>query len=516
VTLARRPRLDFEFGMRDVVSGLDIGHQYQREPSIVRPGKPVLLRVDAAGFDGAEVVAVRSTAASTAEQVVERGTVYPARRTGNAFTAVLPGMPDGTVVDYVVRAVGSDGSAWYGDGRLPLDEATVFTHRVTSRVPPRWTASAVVYQIMVDRFADDDGPVAPPPHPTAWAGGDLHGVRNALGYLEELGVTVVWLTPVFHAASYHGYDAIDLLAVDDRFGGDDALMLVVDDAHRRGIRVVLDLVPNHVSDRHPWFEEARAGGSTRGWFRFTDDGSYDTFFGNPGMPKLQLDHPDARAAMIAAACHWLDRGVDGYRIDHVLGPSESFFAALAEEVGERFPEAWLFGEATATAEYARRYGGLMDGATDFATAYALRDLITGRITLGGFVEVEQEAAAVLPHESFTWVRFVDNHDMDRALRVCGNDPALLARAVDALLALPGVPSILYGTEQGLRQEVPTSDGGLDAARPPMRFDGPAGLIDALRAAVRRRAAASPPPDAPMVWDEERGWWRWGGLEGRLR
>jgi cyclomaltodextrinase / maltogenic alpha-amylase / neopullulanase len=503
--------------MRDVESGLEISHQYQREPSIVRPGRPVLLRVDAsAAFTEVEVVALPSVDAVTAGRVAAEGSVFPARRTGSAWTAVLPGMPDGTVVNYVVRAVDERGESWYGDGRHRIGEATVFTHRVTSRVPPAWARSAVVYQIMVDRFADGDGLLDPPSRPTDWAGGDLHGVHRSLGYLQDLGVTVLWLTPIFLCASYHGYDATDLFAVDDRFGGDAALALLVDDAHRRGMRVVLDLVPNHVSDRHPWFEEARAGGTTRDWFLFADDGSYDSFFGNPGMPKLQLDHPGARAAMIAAASHWLDRyGVDGYRIDHVLGPSESFFAALADEVGRRFPEAWLFGEATATAEYVRRYGGLMDGATDFGTAYALRDLIAGRISPDGFVEVEQEAAAVLPHESFTWVRFLDNHDMDRGSRLCGGDPDRLATAVDVLLRLPGVPSILYGTEQGLVQKVPVSRGGLDAARPPMRFDGPSRLIDRVPAAIRERLDASPNAGDPMVWDLAAMSWRWGNLEGRL-
>jgi cyclomaltodextrinase / maltogenic alpha-amylase / neopullulanase len=503
--------------MLDVDPGLTISHQYQREPAIVRPGRPVLLRASAAEpLTDMTVTVLVSDEAVLPTAVVARGRSFPARRAGSSWCAVLPGMPEGTVVNYVVAAVDADGRAWYADGKQPLEAATVFTHRVTSRLPPRWAGGAILYQIMVDRFADGSGPVSAPPTSTDWAGGDLEGVRRSLGYLEDLGVTAIWLTPIFSCVNYHGYDATDLYSVDERFGGDGALARLVAGAHDRGIRVVLDLVPNHVSDRHPWFEDARAGGPTKDWFRFREDGSYDCFFGNPGMPKVDLDHPGAREAMIAAARHWLGEfGVDGYRIDHALGPTESFFAALSQDLNRSFPDAWLFGEVTATAEYARRYGGVLDGATDFGMAYALREVVAGHIAAEGFVEVEQEAAAVLPHEAFTWVRFLDNHDMDRGLRVWGEDTGRLIDAVSTLTGLPGVPCLLYGTEQSLTHAVATDEGGLDAARPPMRFGGPPEVFEAVRNAVRRRAGSAVDQRDQMVWDLEAMSWRWGELEGTL-
>jgi cyclomaltodextrinase / maltogenic alpha-amylase / neopullulanase len=503
--------------MLDIEEGLAIGHQYRREPSIVRPGMPVLLWIDADhALTDVAVAALVSSDAVTPGTIVSDGRRFPARRVGASWVAVLPGMGEGSVVSYVVSAREGDGRDRYGDGMQPLESATVFTHRVTSRTPPAWTDDMVLYQIMVDRFADGDGPVPPPAVPTDWAGGDLHGVRNALGYLERLGVNAVWVTPVFRCVNYHGYDAVDLMSVDERFGGDDALAGLVAAAHERDIRIVLDLVPNHVSDRHPWFEEARAGGTTRDWFRFNEDGSYDCFFGNTGMPKIDLDHPEARAAMIAAAGHWLSEfGVDGYRIDHALGPSESFFASFAGELNRSHPDAWLFGEVTASSEYVRRYGGLLDGATDFGTAYALRDLLAGRIRPEGFVELEQEAAAVLPHGSFTWVRFLDNHDMDRGLRVWEGDTDRLITGLSSVAALPGVPCILYGTEQALSHDIGTDEGGLDVARPPMRFDGPPHVLESARAAIARRRAASVGRDDRLIWDLASMSWRWGTLEGRV-
>jgi glycosidase len=106
---------------------------------------------------------------------------------------------------------------------------------------------------------------------------------------------------VFTCTSYHGYDTVDFLSVDPRFGGDDALRKLVDEAHRRGIRVLLDFVPNHISADHPWFRSAQRGGPERDWFFFDDRGGYQMFFSSATMPKVNLDHPGARAAMLDVA-----------------------------------------------------------------------------------------------------------------------------------------------------------------------------------------------------------------------
>jgi glycosidase len=476
--------------MFDVQEGLEIDHQYDRSPGVPRPLQPILLRVSApAKYQAVAVVALPGAGAPPPDEILRRGSVYPARRTGSHWEAVLPGMADGTIVHYVVRAADANGQFAYADGRRPGHAASVFAHRVTSRRPPDWARNAVIYQIFVDRFADASGPVTMPPTMHERAGGDLHGVRAHLPYLADLGVNTLWLTPVFQATSYHGYDTEDFGRVDPRIGGDEALAAVITDAHDSGIRVLLDLVPNHVSDHHPWFVAARDGGPTRDWFTFDESGAYASFFSNPGMPKLDLDHPEARAAVIDAARYWLEEfGVDGYRIDHVLGPSESFFAAFATALNRSFPDAWLFGEATATPAFVRRYGGLMDGATDFLTAYALRDYFAGELLTAGLVEVEQEAAAVLPHDDFTWVRFFDNHDMDRGSWVWNDDGARITAAVALLTSIPGVPAILYGTEQGASQNMGARDHGLAVSRTPMRFDDRLGVLAPIRAALQQRRA----------------------------
>lgn len=104
-----------------------------------------------------------------------------------------------------------------------------------------------------------------------------------------------------------------------------------------------------------------------------------------------------------------------HSIDHALGPSESFFAAMSERINEIAPEAWLFGEVTSMPSFNRRYGGLLDEVTDFAFAYGLREFLAGAITIEGFASLEREAIAAQPADEFSWACFFDNHDMERGL-----------------------------------------------------------------------------------------------------
>jgi hypothetical protein len=497
---ARRPEAAFLFGMFDLQHGLAIDHQYDRQPAVPRPGQPIVLRVATApDLADVTVIAAAGVTPSDPVSIEAAGTEYPGRRVASHWEVILPGMPDGTVLSYLVRTRDRSGRSWYADGKRPERAATVFTHRVTSRRPPTWTRRAVVYQVFVDRFATAEGTVQAPAHPKAWAGGDLAGVTAAIPYLADLGISAIWLTPVFACTSYHGYDTEDFRHVDRRFGGDSALRTLVAEAEKADIRILLDLVPNHVSNRHPWFAEAQEGGSTRSWFTFHDDGTYETFFGNPGMPRLNVDEPAARAAIIDVARFWIDEfGIAGYRIDHVLGPSESFLAELAAEVNSAHPDAWLFGEATATAAFCRRYGGLLDGVTDFGFAYAMRDFFAGRLTLAGLVELEQEPAAAIPHSDFSWLRFFDNHDMGRASFEWGDDPTRVAQAAELLARLPGVPALFYGTEQGLTHGISAAEGGLEVGRVPMRYGDTEGLVAPIRELLLERRRV-PDPAEPVLW-----------------
>ena len=513
----RRSSVNFAFGNFDIESGFAVSHQYDRSTGVVRPGQPVTLRATTVPEYGElNAYVLEGLGPYSPHEIRERGTSVPFYRSGQGWLATLPGRTDGTIVNYIVEAVHRSGHLHYADGRLPHELARVFTHRVTSRRPPAWTNDAVVYQIFVDRFANADGPVSAPENDLEFAGGDLHGITRQLGWLEQLGVNCIWLTPVFTCHSYHGYDAIDLMSIDERFGGDDALRELIDTAHARGIRVLLDLVPNHISHRHPWFTRALEGGPEQDWFFIDDDGSYLMFFTSHTMPKVNLDHPDARRAMIDVAEYWVrEFGVDGYRIDHALGPSESFFAALATALESIHPDVWLFGEVTATPQLCRRYGGVLDGVTDFPFAYGLRELLAGNIDHRDFAEIERESRAALSPAEFGWVRFFDNHDMARAIHGWDNERRALEAAVDALFDLPGVPSFFYGTEQALTHDRSEAEAGLNVGRVPMTFDPDDAMFEHVRTAIARRADSSNQPNSPMLWSDDDRRWTWGSLEGEL-
>jgi len=503
--------------MFGVEGGFAVSHQYDRTPAIIRPGDPVMLRtVTVPGYVEANAYVVDGDGPFTPEFIRTNGTPVPFYRSGNEWAATLFGKPDRTTSHYIVEATRSDGTQHYADGQLPLGKAKVFAQRTTSRTPPAWTRDAVVYQIFVDRFANNDGTLTMPEPDSGWAGGTIDGITANLDWLDDLGIDCVWLTPVFTCHSYHGYDTVDMTSIDERFGGDEALRRLVTAAHDRDIRVLLDFVPNHISQEHPWFKDAIEGGPKRDWFFIGDDDSYQMFFSSHTMPKVNLDHPDARAAMLEVARYWIEEfGIDGYRIDHALGPSESFFAALTSHVEDIDPDVWMFGEVTATAHVSRRYGGILDGVTDFPFAYGLRELLAGRLAPEAFAEIERESAVVLSPDEFSWVRFFDNHDMARAIHGWQGNEETLERALDIVLSLPGVPSIFYGTEQALSHQRGEAEGGLSVGRVPMQFDASLEILETTKRLITQRRESTAHQGTPIYWSEDGTRWSWGNLEGHL-
>ncbi|NUT91104.1 MAG: alpha-amylase, partial [Saccharothrix sp.] len=207
-----------------------------------------------------------------------------------------------------------------------------------------WWRDAVFYQVYVRSFADSDGDGV----------GDLEGIRSRLGYLELLGVDALWLTPFYTSPmADHGYDVADPRDVDPLFGDLAAFDRLVTEAHQHNIRVTVDLVPNHTSDRHEWFQAAlRAGpgSAERDRYFFRDGQGFDgsqppnnwtSVFGGsawtrvadgqwylhlfaPEQPDLNWEHPEVPADLARTLRFWLDRGVDGFRIDVAHGMAKPY------------------------------------------------------------------------------------------------------------------------------------------------------------------------------------------------
>ncbi len=406
-----------------------------------------------------------------------------------------------------IRNPQSDGpDIWAHDGqgfwfRVPWPggiSTFAYLAQPRSALLPAWASEAVIYQIFVDRFrpGDTDGKFQPAGY-NVKHGGTLRGIKQALPYLGDLGVTCLWLTPVCEAPSYHRYDCTDFYKIDPMLGSEGDLRDLVQDAHALGIRVVLDFVPSHSSTKHPAFLAAQRDmkAESFSWFTFYEwPNRYRTFLDMVhSMPSFNTEDPGARAYLIGSALHWIrECGVDGYRIDHAIGPGMDFWVALRTATEAAHPESILFGEATDTPDSLRRYRGRLHGVLDFPLARALRHVFALRDW-----DVERFAGYLNSYERYMQtgpgrLSFIDNHDMNRFLFLAGNDTRMLKLAALCQFTLDATPIIYYGTEIGMSQEHPIERrefGGDAQARADMPWD-PAlwneDLLAFYRALIRMR------------------------------
>ena len=380
-----------------------------------------------------------------------------------------------------------------------------------------WSTGAVFYEAFVRSFADSDGDGI----------GDLRGLIGKLDYLNDgnpssttsLGVDAIWLMPVFGSPSYHGYDVSDYENVSPAYGSDDDFAQLCQEAHRRGMRVILDFVMNHTSSEHPWFVSAASSSSspTRDWYVWSPSDlgwrqPWDLFTGadtwhlNPadgdwyygmfwsGMPDLNYRNPGVRVEMERLAELWLDRGADGFRLDAAryliedgsgtqqqdTPETHAFWREFATEIRTERPDATMVGEVWAdTPTIARYYGSTsavrggdeLPMCFDFPLAAAIVAGVNGGSATGIAATLAQVQAAYPPGAEDA--PFLTNHDMIRVATQLANSPGRLRNAAAILLTLPGSPFVYYGEEVGLQNGGTGSDDVLK--RTPMPWDNGSGF-----------------------------------------
>ena len=363
----------------------------------------------------------------------------------------------------------------------------------------RWIKNAVIYQILIDRFAGFcsvdrwDSP--------RFLGGNFRGIVDTLPYLEELGVDAVWLTPHYQCSAYHGYHVTDYFQTDPHFGSIDEFQELVETIHSLNMRIIIDYVPNHCSRMHPFFQEAVADrlSEYKKWFYFIRwPDKYLCFLSIDEIPKLNLEHPPVRNHIVQAMDFWLSMGVDGVRLDHVIGPSHRFWQYFTEKIRGTYPDVVLLGEAwmmgirfheLQTILMRQRYWrwmqhknfdgllgsyvGVLDGVLDFGVQHLFRKYFgSNRCDEDGFRRMITRHYHHFPSD-YVLPGFLDNHDMDRFLFHCSNHLACLKAAAEQLLRLPQPVILYYGTESGLSQDRSMwsvrSHGDL-MARQPMNWD----------------------------------------------
>lgn len=337
----------------------------------------------------------------------------------------------------------------------------------TMRIP-QWVKTAVCYQIFPERFAMGNAPKdtgyintswGVKPTPKSFCGGDLAGIREKLPYLEDLGINVIYMTPVFCSPSNHKYDITDYETVDPAFGGNAALKALIDDAHSRGIRIMLDGVFNHCSSSHPFFLDAQKYGRSSpyyNWFFWNGDGSYLTFGSVPYMPKLNTADPEVIRYFSGVAVNWMRAyGVDGWRLDVSDEISHVFLRHFREAVLAERKDAIIIGEDW---HRAVRYlnGDEYDGTMNYALTKACLDLLAFqaidsaafRDRLVGLYHTYSIAA------TDKMLNLLDSHDTDRFLTRVKGDSQRFRTAAAILFFYPGIPCVYYGDENGM-------EGGFD-------------------------------------------------------
>ncbi|RKU31475.1 alpha-amylase [Candidatus Poribacteria bacterium] len=387
------------------------------------------------------------------------------------WSGQIPPQTDGTIVRYKIggRVVGSDRWVFADNQARVLSEATEFAVAIDDYDIPMWVRDAFIYHIFLDRFYPGDGvPWKKPTNLSGFFGGTLRGVIQKLDYIRSLECNAIWLSPLFASPSHHGYDATDYYTVEPRFGTNAELVELIEKAHQRDVRVILDFVANHWSNQHPTFQEARHDENSeyRTWYtwqRWPDE--YTSFFGVKGMPQLNLKHKSASDYLLKCAQYWLENGVDGYRLDYAPGPPHTFWADFRQACKAVNPDAFLFGEVVSHSETIASYIPHFDGCLDFLLADALRR--TFALETATLLEFEAFLAA---HETyfpkdFSLPAFLDNHDMTRILYLAGEDKAKVRLAALVLYTLSTSPVIYNGTEVGVSQRNPL--GRFEEARLPM-------------------------------------------------
>lgn len=372
---------------------------------------------------------------------------------------------------------------------------------------PDWLADAVFYQIFPERFANGNASLDPPgvvpwdaqPTRENFFGGDLDGIIQHLDHIEDLGANAIYLTPIFEADTNHRYDAKDYFSIDHRLGDLETFRRFIDEAHARGIRVVLDAVFNHAGDGHWAFRdivEHEAESPYVNWFSVEDFPvrphpvpNYRTCSGCYYLPKWNAYNPEVRDHHYRVARYWIEQGIDGWRLDVPYFINDNFwrgFRKVVKDLGDdlyivaeewREPEQWLQGD-------------LADGTMN----YTLRDLVLGftadrTITGPQFADGMTALTDRIP-EGYRpgMLNLLGSHDTERLVTRHRGDLAATMLAYGLLLGAQGAPMIYYGDEVGLEGE---NDPGCRAAMPWDTARWSTALLDHVRHLIRLRREHEP-------------------------
>ena len=300
-------------------------------------------------------------------------------------------------------------------------------------------------------------------------GGRLDEITRRLDSIAALGVNALYLGPLFESVD-HGYDTVDYRRVDRRLGTNADLTRLCSEARARGMRVILDGVFNHVGREHPWFKDLRERGQASASVRrfrqvdfskrsaLGDPFSYECWSGCPDLPRLDLSDAEVRRELVGAAVSWIDDyGIDGLRLDAADCLDLDFIRELSAACKARKPDFWLMGEVI-HGDYRTWAGpGLLDAVTNYECWKGLWSSLADANYFEMAYALNRQSGQAGIYRDVGLYNFAENHDVDRVASQLP-EAGLLYPLYALLFTMPGIPSLYYGSERGLRaKRSPSSD-----------------------------------------------------------
>ncbi len=347
------------------------------------------------------------------------------------------------------------------DASQPVREEEIFD-------TPNWANGAIVYQIFPERFArknlnTDGNWYLTPMNRTEMLGGNLRGIIDALDYLEELGIEVIYLTPIFKSSSNHKYNTDDYMEIDPTFGTEDDLKELVEKAHNKNIKIILDGVFNHSGYEFAPFKdlmENQENSKYKDWYypfsfplkwKWGEKPNYWTFGYAGPMPKLNTSNPEVREYIFGVIRKWMSLGIDGWRLDVADEVSHDFWKAFRKVVKSINKDALIIGEV-----WYESSPWLLGDEYDTVMNYLFFDnvkklLVTKEYKVSDF-DYENNFLRGRMHtkvQPLLW-NLIDSHDTPRFLTQADNNEEILKLAFALQMTLPGMPMIYYGDEVGMQ------------------------------------------------------------------
>ena len=396
-------------------------------------------------------------------------------------------------LQYLFELKGKDGqSILYGDrgcaDNTPENLASErngfklpYIHEIDGCHVPDWVADTVWYQIFPERFANGNPEISPKkarawdfaiaPQRDNFFGGDLQGIIDHLDYLQDLGITGLYLCPIFESPSNHKYNTTDYFEIDRHFGDKETFRQLVEQAHQRGMKVMLDAVFNHIGDQSPQWQDVVKNGQKsvyKDWFHIqefpvTKDKlanprklPYHTFAFASYMPKLNTANPEVKDYLLSVATYWIEEfDIDAWRLDVANEVDHQFWRDFRKAVLAKKPDLYILGEVWHTSQPWLK-GDEFHAVMNYPLSDSIKDyFLRGVKKTSQFIdEINGQSMYYRQQISEVMFNLLDSHDTERILATAKGDTQLVKSALACLFLQRGTPCFYYGTELEL-------DGGPD-------------------------------------------------------